>query len=207
MPSLELPDNLADLFAEDLLEELSDALGPDEDERADGRFEIEVEIEGQGTFCLRYRDGDLGGKKGFARGDPLISARIPKDADTFLLGLLQAALDEYPDAPALKSRQEDARKLKKKQLQAMVDGVGKLKEMGMELDVKGVGKFLFARGILDEVTRKVTASVDAKDVEATIAGAAPEQMAGKVKFGGNRGLLTEVVTALGPLWSLIDPNK
>lgn len=204
MSDVELPDSLADLFDDDLLDELSDALGPPEEERAEGRFEVEVELDGK-AYCLRYRDGVLTGKKGFARGDPLVSAKVPSGADAFLLGLLQAALDGYPDAPALAQRQKGARSLSQDQLQAVLDGVEKLNDMGLDLDVTGVGTFHMAIGVLDEVTRKVTAKVAQADVEAVLGGAPLSSMNSKVAIGGQKGLVTEFITALGPAWSVLKP--
>ena len=68
-----------------------------------------------------------------------------------------------------------------------------------------MGTFSLAVGVLDEVTRKLTAKVNQSDIDDVLAGAPLSSMNSKVTFGGQKGLVTEIITALGPAWSVLKP--
>lgn len=201
--SLQVADTFKGCVAQ--VEALNEALGPPMTQRAKGQFEVEVEAAGEGTFTLRYDDGVLTGKKGFAKGDPLLSAAIPKGGWPFLQRLLQAAVDGFPNAPQLARRQAIGRELPAADLQALLDGVSKLRDVRFDITLSGAGPkgkatYAIARGLLDEATREVKVQLNAERIERVLDGGSVEALrAAKVSMP--TGLATELVSALGAVWT------
>jgi hypothetical protein len=199
---LQVPDSLKETLDEDVLAALDEALGPPADNRASGDFEVEIEAAGEGTFTIRYADGELSAKKGFARGDPLVSAAIPKGGWGLIQRCVQAAVDGWPGAPKLASQDEALKKLPAGDWEKMIAATERLKELGITLDIKGAGVFQLARGALDEVTRELHVSVARSIVEDVVAGGNPEAL-GAVQVSKGRGLLTELTAAYGPVLTIL----
>lgn len=193
---MDVPGTLAETLDEDVLAELEAVLGPPPDHRARGDVEIEIEAEGEGTFTLRYRDGEVSAKKGFARGDPLLSAVLPRGGWPLIQRCLQAAADGFPDAPALARRDEALKKIQAAEWEKILAAVERLKEMSVTLAVDGAGTYRVARGAMDEVTRELAVALSASQVEDVLSGRNPED-AGGVKLSKDRGLVTELTAALG----------
>lgn len=204
--SVQVPSSLKKTF-KSALAELDDVLGPPHAERAAGRFQIEIESEDEGTYVLTYDDGAIEGARGFADDTPMLACFIPEGGWEFVRELMQAAVDGYPNAPAMQKRAEATRGLKNDDLEALMAGLRSLKEMALILDVKGVGAFKFARGSLEEVTREVTMVVNGDDVRDVIAGGDPEVLMASVKFTGQKTLAAELAAAMGPAWTKIRAAK
>lgn len=194
---MKIPDTFAAAIAPDVLKELDEKLGPPVAERARGTFELEVEVEGEGTFTLVATDGVVSAKKGFAKGDPLLSARLGKGVWALVRDELQAAVDGFPKNAELRKRHDALRAMKRADVEAVVKGVQKLKPLGVVVDTKGAGKIEIARGALDEVTRTMTLGLDAAGIRAILDGAHPDTL--KATVGGDRGVATEVAAVLGPV--------
>lgn len=193
-----VPATLKEALEPELLSSLDEAIGPPKESRIPGRYEIEVEAAGEGTFTIAFDDGAVSGKKGFAKGDPLLSCAIPKGGWPFVQRLLQAAADGFPAAPAVAERQARLRAMTKGELETAVRGVEKLREMVIEVDVSGMGVFRVARGSLDEATRQLKVAIAADAVDRVLAGAPLSTLSG-AKVSGERGLVTEILAALGPV--------
>jgi len=195
--SIKIPDSLGDLLTSSTLADLFDAVGPAEAERLDDEILIEIESD-DGTFALTYREGSVSAKKGYAKGDPFVSVEVPAGGYALLRKQLEAAVAGFPSAPALKARHDVMRALKNKDLQAVYEGLEKLEDALLELEVKGVGTFRLARGPLDEATRSIAMTLDGKALDAVLSGA-PLSSIGTPKPKGDSRLQTEFLAAVGPV--------
>ncbi|MBI1947146.1 MAG: hypothetical protein HYS27_15730 [Deltaproteobacteria bacterium] len=191
-----VPATLAACLQPDTLEALEAALAPPRPLRAKARFEVEIEAAGEGTFSLTVDGGVASAKKGFAK-DPLISAHVAKGGFPFVQRLLQAALDGFPLAPRLAKGLAAGRAPRPGDLDVALAALARLKDACVRFDVKGGGSFALARGPVDEATSVLTVVVDAKAVEGALAGAPLSTL--KLELKGDRGVLTSVLAALGPV--------
>jgi hypothetical protein len=194
---VKVPDTFAATIAPDVLKALDAALGPPLAARAPGTYEVELEVAGEGTFTLTATNGVVTAKKGFAKGDPLLSAKVPKGGWPLLQKELQAAVDGFPHNAELKRRQDDLKALKQAEIVSVVKGIERLKSIGVTVDMKGIGTYEIARGTLDEVTKRLTLVLDGKAIEGVLAGGSPDELKAEVK--GDRGVGAEIAAALGPV--------
>jgi hypothetical protein len=199
--SIEVPGSLKKLVKADILDELYDLMGPPKSERVEATFEIEIESEDEGTFTLHYEDGVLSAEKGMA-DEPFCSASIPEGGWDTVQAILQAAVDDFPDAPAMRKRQAVMRALHKPELDAAFEGISKLKDGVIAIELKGVGTFKIARGSLEEATREMTIALPEGTLEQTLSGDTDAFHAAKV--GGDRRLQGDLVAALGQVWVRIN---
>lgn len=200
--SLEVPDTLAATLAPDTLAALDEALGPTKQNRAQRRLEIEVEAKGEGTFTLVYDNGALSARKGFAKGDPLLGAEIPRGGWALLQTALQASVDGYPKAPEIARRRARVLALPAAEWERMLDALAKIRDLSFTLELAGAGRYRVARGALDEATREVTLRADAAIVERLLEGGNVSEVSA-VKIGGDRLLATELLKVFGPLVSAL----
>ena len=191
-----VPGTLAACIAPAALASLEAALAPPAPLRARGRFEIEVEAVGEGTFVLVVDAGAVSAKKGFAR-DPLVSALVGKGAFSFVQRLLQAAVDGFPAAPRLAQGLAAAKAPRPGDLDAALQGLTRIKDACLRFEVRGVGSVALARGPIDEATSVLTIGVDARAVEAVLAGAPLSAL--QLELKGERGVLASALAALGPI--------
>ncbi|OGQ21629.1 MAG: hypothetical protein A2138_09870 [Deltaproteobacteria bacterium RBG_16_71_12] len=187
---------LAACLAPDVLSALEGALAPPLPLRAKGRFEVEIEAVGEGTFTLTVDAGAVSANKGFAKA-PLVSALVGKGAFPFVQRLLQAALDGFPAAPRLAKGLAAGRAPRPGDLDLALAALTRIKDACLRFEVKGAGSYALARGPVDEATNVLTVVVDAKAVEGALAGAPLSTL--KLELKGDRGVLTSVVAALGPV--------
>jgi hypothetical protein len=191
-----VPDTLAACLQPELLAALETALAPPAPLRAKARFEVEIEAAGEGTFTLAVDGGVASAKKGFAKV-PLISAHVGKGGFPFMQRLLQAALDGFPQAPRLAKGLAAGRAPRPGDLDAALAALSRLKDACVRFEVKGAGSFALARGPVDEATNVLTLVVDAKAIDGALAGAPLSSL--QFVLQGDRGVLTSVLAALGPV--------
>lgn len=196
-----VPDTLREILEPETLAALDEALGPRKDTRPAGRYEVEIEASGEGTFTLTLDDGAISAKKGYAKGDPFLSCEIPKGGFALVRAVLDAAAQGFPDAPQLAERQRRLRALSRAEQEALAKGIAKLDDVIVAFAVRGVGTFRVARGALDECTRELTLSLDQTLVDKALAGEPLEGLAAAVKVAGDRGLVAELLAALMPVTS------
>ncbi len=175
---------------------LEAALAPPMPLRARGRFELEIEAAGEGTFTVVVDGGAVTAKKGFAK-DPLVSALVGRGAFPLVHRLLQAAVDGFPEAPRLAHGLAAAKAPRVGDLDAALAALTRIRDACLRLDVKGAGAVALARGPIDEATRELTITVDVKAIDAVLAGAPMATLA--LSLSGDRGVLTSVLAALGPI--------
>lgn len=199
---LTVPATFAATLEPATLAALDEALGPAKQSRARRRVELEVEAKGEGTYTLLYDNGALSARKGFAKGDPLLSAEIPRGGWDLIRRVLQASVDGYPNAPEVARRRESVLALPAAEWERMLDALAAIKDLALTLELKGAGRFRVARGPLDEATREVTVTADAALVDRVLAGGNVADVSG-VKVSGDRLLATELVKVLGPLVSAL----
>jgi len=191
-----LPGTLAACLEPTVVAALDAALGPPLALRARGRFEIELEAAGEGTFTLLVDAGAVRAKKGFAK-DPLLSFALAKGSFPWLRRVLQAACEGFPKAPALARMLAAGRAPRPGDLDAAVAALGRLKDACLKLEVKGAGSYALARGPVDEATQVLTLTLEASAVDAALGGASLSSI--KVDMKGDRGVLASALAALGPL--------
>jgi hypothetical protein len=200
--SFTVPDTLKETLSEESLAELDAVLGPPADRRATGRYEIEIEAAGEGTFTVTYDAGETTAKKGFAKGDPWVSCAVPRGGFELVRQVLQAAVDGFPDAPGLQQRMEASQKLSSAEWDKMAAAVDKLRDVMVTAKLDGAGTYQVARGALDEATRELELSLKVAVIEDVLGGEDPAQAA-KAKLGGDRGVATELAAAFGPLQAVL----
>ena len=193
----QIPDTLAALLEPSMLAELDEKLGPPAAARIAQPFEVELEIEGEGTFTVAYKDTKLTGKKGFAKGDPIVSARVPKAGVKLLQALVQAAVDGFPQSPPLQKGLSVVTGLQKPTLTELFKNVERTKPVSVVFDVKGHGSFAVARGALDEATRTLKVSIDGGEVLALLRGG--PLTAVRAQVTGDRTLAAEIAAVLAPV--------
>jgi hypothetical protein len=191
---MKVPSTLADSLKPDILAELEAKLAPPKELRAKAKVEFEIEAEGEGTFTIVVDGGVLSARKGFAK-EPLVSASIARGAWPLIQRELQALADG-----ALAKYVEILQQPKPGEVDAIVAAMKKIKDAGVKFDVKNGGKYMVAFGPLDEATRILSVSLDAAEIERVLAGTAPPT-ALKASIGGDRGVMTAVLAALGPVVS------
>lgn len=191
-----VPGTLAACVQPAVLAALEAALAPPLPLRAMGRFEVEIEAAGEGTFTLAVEAGVVSAHKGFAK-DPLVSALVGKGAFPLVQRLLQAALDGFPHAPRLAQGLSAAKTPRPGDLDAALAALSRIKDACLRFDVRGAGAFALARGPIDEATNELTLAVDAKAVDGVLAGAPLSSL--RLELKGDRGVLTSVLAALAPI--------
>jgi hypothetical protein len=191
---MKIPSTLADSLKPDVLAELEAKLAPPKELRAKAKVEFEIEAEGEGTFTIVVDAGVVSAKKGFAK-EPLVSASIAKGSWPLIQRELQALVDG-----ALAKYVDILRAPRPGEVDAIVAAMKKIKDAGVKFDVKNGGKFMVAFGPLDEATRVLSVSLDAADIERVLAGTSPPTSI-KASVSGDRGVLTSVLAALGPVVS------
>lgn len=200
--TLKVPDTLAATLEPSMLAQLDEVLGPARGNRAQRTLEVEVEVKGEGTFTLQYADGVLSAKKGFAKGDPLLSAEVPRGGWALLQRVLQASVEGYPAAPELSRRRTAALSLAAAEWERMVDALEDVKDLAIALDLKGAGRYRVARGPLDEATRELAVSADSALVDRVLSGGNITSLS-EVKLSGDRGLAAVLLKVFGPLSSAL----
>lgn len=193
-----VPASLREALAASALSALDAALGPPLAQRIPGCYEIEVEAAGEGTFTVVIDDGVVSARKGFAEDEPWLSCAVPQGGWPLLQRLLQAAVDGFPRAPTLAEAQARIRALRADDLRSLVRAVDKLRDVGLRMEIRGVGTFQMARGALDEVTRELHVELGADALDHACAGGSLEELS-RAPLGGDRRLATELVAAFGPL--------
>lgn len=196
--SAEVPATLAATLEPSTLAALDEALGPTKQNRAQRRLELEVEAKGEGTFTLVYDNGALSARKGFAKGDPLLGAEIPRGGWELVRRALQASVDGYPKAPDIARRRAAVLGLPAAEWERMLDALAKVTDLAVSLDLKGAGRYRVARGALDEATRELGISADAALLDGLLAGGNVAAVSG-VKVSGDRVLAAELLKVFGPL--------
>jgi hypothetical protein len=186
------------LLDDELLQELQDALAPPKEARLDAELEVEIEVQGEGTFVLTYIDGTLSGDEGMA-DEPFVSIEVPKGAHGFVVELLEEARAGFPKAPELAARLSTMRGLSRELQQEALTGVKKLDGAAAEIDVVGTGVFRMARGPLDEAVRKVRVTVPTATVRGIVHGTSLAAVSG-VKVSGDSRLPGDMLAALGNVW-------
>lgn len=201
MSAMQIPDTVRALLAPDVLSAVVDALAPKQ--RAQGIAEVEVEVKKQGTFTLRYVDGALTGKKGFAK-NALLSATLDDGAWRLTRDELQIAVDGFPQAPALAARLAQAQGLDPAIGASLLSAVEKLPEgLCIHFVVSGEGRFSVARGAVDEATRELTITIPGTAVRGLLAGAPLSSLT--FTMSGDRSLGAAVATAMTPIMHLVRP--
>lgn len=196
--SVTVPDTLAATLEAGMLTMLDEALGPARANRAQRRLEVEVEAKGEGTYTLVYDNGTLSARKGFAKGDPMLSAELPRGGWALVRRALQTSVDGYPAAPEIARRRAAVLALPAAEWERMLDALEKVKDLAVAVELKGAGRYRVARGALDEATRELTLTADAALVEQLLSGGNVNDVAG-VKLSGDRGLAAELLKVFGPL--------
>lgn len=191
-----VPATLAACLEHDVMAALDAALGPPMPLRATGRFEVEVEALGEGTFTLTVDAGAVSAKKGFARA-PLVSMLIGKGSFPLVQRWLQAAVDGFPDAPRLARGLAAGRAPRPGDLDAALAALARVKDACLRFEVRGAGSYAFARGPVDEATSVLTIVVDAGALTGALSGAALSSL--RLELKGDRGVLTSVLAALAPV--------
>lgn len=194
---MQVPGTLAALLAPPSLSAIETALAPPRERRAPVTFELEVEAAGESTWVLRYDQGGLTGKRGFAKA-PLLSVRLGRGALGLVRDELQAAVEGFPHAPELARRLEAARRLDAAAAAAAHTAIAKLGEGHcIHFDVAGEGQLSVSRGPVDEATRELTVGVSGKALRALLTGAPFTSITATLK--GDRSVGTAVLAALGPV--------
>jgi hypothetical protein len=160
--------------------------------------EVEVEVVGEGTYCLRYENRATTAKKGFAK-KPLLSIKVGKGAWGLLRDELQAAVDGFPSAPALQKAVTTFQSTTTTaQFDASIKAVEKIGEgVAISFDIKGEGTIVVARGSVDEAEREMKIGLVGTQVRGLLAGAPFTSVTPSV--GGDRSVGATVLSALGPL--------
>ncbi len=198
-----VPERFVDALSAEVLSALLDALGPPTAQRAAVAFDVEVELQREGTFMLGYDHGVLRGKKGFAKR-PLLSARLDVAAWSLLREELQAAVDGFPRAPALQQRASSLKALAQKDAETAARAVTTMAEgLCVHFKIAGAGSISVARGPVDEATRELTVNLDATQIRGLLAGAPLPSLQWSMK--GDRSVGTAIVAALGPMMRMLTP--
>ena len=199
--SFQVPERLADMLSPTSLAALTEALAPPPARRAAVDFEVELEAGREGTFVLRYAQGTVSAKKGFAKA-PLISVRVDAAALPLVREELQAAVDGFPQAPILAARLVSLKGLEAKVASEVLAGIKRLKEAHcLHLIVVGDGKVSVARGPVDEATHELTVQVDGAAARSLLRGADPATLSTSMR--GDRGVATATLSALGPVVAIL----
>lgn len=196
--SLNVPASVADLLKPEVLAAIESQLAPPVERRASRAVEVEVEVDGAGTFTLRYDERKLSGKKGFAK-KALLSAKVSKTAWALLRDELQAAVDGFPGAPELEKR---AALFRSTATTALLDaGVAAIEKIGegasIVFDIKGEGVIVIARGSVDEATRELKIVLQGPQIRGLLKGA--PLTSATASMSGDRSVGTTVLTAMTPL--------
>jgi hypothetical protein len=179
-----------------MLSSLTEALAPPPTKRAALDFEVEIDAGREGTWVVRYTNGAVTGKKGFAK-NPIASVRLDGDVMGLLQTELQAAVDGYPSAPLLAKRLASIRAIEPAIASDIFAAVKRLKEgLCVHVRVAGDGVISVARGPVDEATRELTILVDGKALRGLLTGADPASLSTSMR--GDRTVGTAVVAAMGP---------
>lgn len=197
-----VPGTLRETLRPSVLTLLEEAFAPPVAARASGRYEVELEMEGEGTFTLCVDDGELSASKGFAEDDPFISCHLSAGTWPLVQRWLQNAVDGFPAAPYLRRNQTALRSLGQADQQRLVQGIEKLDDVSLEINLTGCGTIRIARGAMDEVTRQLTLQVPETVVDELLQGAGGDAFQ-KVRVGGHRGLSTELMAALAPVMRVL----
>ncbi len=193
---MNLPNTLAGLLAPDALAAVEAAAAPALLARAQVSFEVELEGP-EGTFTLRYDNGAVTAKKGFAKA-PLVSVRTDKGGLSLVRDQLQALVDGFPQAPALLRYVNAGKAVDAAVATAAFVAVKKLAEgTCLHFDVAGEGKFSVARGPVDEAERELTITVPGTAVRGLLTGAPLSSVTAALK--GDRSVGTAVLAALAPV--------
>jgi hypothetical protein len=197
--SVVVPATVAGLVVVDVLAAVEAALAPPPEQRATVAFEVEIEVVGEGTFTLRHDAGRLSGKKGFAKA-ALLSMKVGKGAWPLLRDELQAAVDGFPQAPALlRSLRSFHEVAKPAVLDGVVAAVKKIPEgLAIHFDVKGEGVITVARGPVDEATKELKVGLVGAQLRGLLAGAPLSTLT--TTTSGERTIGATVISALGPLY-------
>lgn len=192
-----VPATLSALLSASSLSALEERLAPPRAKRAPVTFELEIEAAGEGTWVLRYDQGGLVGKKGFAKS-PMLSVKLGKGALPLLRDELQAAVDGFPSSPELQKRLTSARGLEPAAAAAAHAAIMKLGEgLCIHFAIAGEGTISVARGPVDEATKELTVGLDGKVLRGLLAGGAMTAVTPSLK--GDRSVGTAVLAALGPV--------
>lgn len=198
MNALVVPATLAEALDSVCLEMLDERLGPPRHLRARRRFEIEIEALGEGTFSLLYDDGSITARPGMARGEPLLSVQIPRAGWPLVRRVLESAAAAFPCAPDLARRRTEALALPARVWEGIVDGLLALEDVGLALELGGVGRFRFARGSLEELTRELVLVTEADWLDSALAGVGMRELPG-LRISGERSLAPILLRVFGPL--------
>ncbi len=192
-----VPSTVAETLKPETLSAIEAAVAPAVGRRASVDFEVEVEVVGEGTFTIRYEGGHLVGKKGFAK-DATLSAKLGKGTWALLRDELQAAIDNFPQAPLLKEKAEHFRATTTTaDIDAAIKAVQKIpKGLSVVFDIKGEGVMTLARGSVDEAEKELKIGLVGSQVRALLTGAPLTSAAASIS--GERSVGTSVLTALGP---------
>ena len=192
-----VPGALALLLSPSSLTALEERLAPPRAKRAAVTFELEIEAAGEGTWVLRYDQGGLVGKKGFAK-TPMLSVKLGKGALPLLRDQLQAAVDGFPSSPELRERVASVRGLEATAATAAHAAILKLGEgLCIHFAIAGEGTISVARGPVDEATTERTVGLDGKVVRGLLTGGSIKAVSPSLK--GDRSVGTAVLAALGPV--------
>jgi hypothetical protein len=194
--SIEIPGTLREALEDDLVDAITEALAPPEEDRSEALLEVEIESEEEGTFCLTIEDGFATGEAKFA-DDPFVSCFVPEGGFPLVQKMLQAWVDGFPNSPELRGFHERGKTLKADVVDAGIEGLSGIKDLVVVAEVAGVGTFKAARGAIDEATRELVLKVDGSVIDKAIAGDMGPARGVKPKKGAT--LVTELVTALGPV--------
>jgi hypothetical protein len=195
--TVEIPNSVAECLQEEMLAALDLALGPPPPARPQVAFDVELEDADEETFVLHYANGETTAEEGFAEDDPFISVRISGDIFETLRPFLQAAVERFPDAPLMAEGQDRLDSLTRKDFEEVHGGLARLSGFKIVLKV-GQGSVSLARGAMDEATRKVEIRLDEGALGELIQGQDPREMSQSAATSGELGILTQILTALGP---------
>ncbi len=195
MSAFAVPDDIAAALTDnDWLNQVYDALGPPRDVRVDERFDIEVEVRGGQTYCIRYKGGALQGKKGFARGEPFIAVSLDDKGWALAQKVLRAAAAGFPDAPLAQRQLDKLRGLDAGALRDLYVALAGLQDAALAGQVGDVA-VTCARGPIESATRTVTVTLPAGAVDDMLRGQGRPQDA---QLGGDGRLKTEAAAAFSP---------
>lgn len=201
---MQVPDTVAATLKAEVLTALEAALAPPIDRRASVVVEVEVEAFGEGTFTIRYAERLLTGKKGFSK-KPLISAKLGRGAWQLLRDEMQAAVDGFPLATALRSHADDFRaNSTTADVDAALQAIERMAEgLSITFSILGEGVITIARGPVDEATRELKIGLDGAQVRGLLSGAAFSSV--RATIAGDRSVGTAVLAALGPALRKLKP--
>jgi hypothetical protein len=192
---------LAELLTAPSLAAIERACAPPPERRAPVTFEVELEAASEGTWVLRSGPDGLVAKKGFAK-TPLLSVRLGKGAFAIISEQLALALEGFPASPELARQLEAVRALDPKTATLAHAAITKLAEgLCVHLDVVGAGRISVARGPVDEATKELTVSLDARALRAVWNGAPVSSLSPRLQ--GDRSVGTAAVSALGPVMTAL----